>query len=126
MPPANWEIVLAQVKTQGESMNNSFDEVKGMMRAFDERMRDIETGEAGCQAFTTGRLDAAWKKLDEHSGDLKDLKTIVSDQVLLVADIIKYQKQIQKFMNWLLGILTTVMMAVLILFATGRAQVIFK
>jgi hypothetical protein len=126
MPPTNWELILAQLKTLGENTNKNFEEVKGMMSSFDERVRGIEKGEAGCQAMVAGRLDAAEKKLNEHTSDLEKLEKLIADQVLLVTKLIESQKQLKVIMNWALGIGTTVLIAVLIMFATGQATVVFK
>jgi hypothetical protein len=117
---------MSQVNTLGERMDKSFDEVKGMMSAFDERVRAIEKGEAGCQAIVAGRLDAAWKKLDEHTSKLAEIEKIVSDQVLVVANLITSQKQLKEIMRWVLGIFTMILAAVLIALITGQAQVVFK
>src|SRR3989304_618818 len=123
MPPTNWELVLDQIKTLGESMTKGFDEVKGAMSKFDDRVRGIEKGEVGCQAVTFGRLGAAEKKLDEHTTDLKDLEELIRAQAMVVTDLIASQKQLKVIMNWVLGIVTAVIIALIIMFATGQATV---
>jgi len=126
MPPSNWDLVLAQLKTLGDNTVKNFDEVKGMMSGFDNRLRGIEKGEAGCQAVVFGKLDSAWKKLDEHTSELNGLEKLIKDQAMVVQDLIASQKQLKVIMNWALGILTAVIIAVLIMFATGQATVVFK
>jgi hypothetical protein len=126
MPPTNLELVLAQIKTLGETTNKNFIEVKGMMSDFDERVRGIEKLEFVCQAATGGRLDAAEKKLSEHTSDLDKLEELIRSQALVVQDLITSQKQLKVIMNWALGIITAVIIAVLIMFATGQATVVFK
>jgi hypothetical protein len=126
MAPTNWELVLIQIKTLGESMNKSFDEVKGAMFNFDERVRGIEKSEVGCQAVVSGRLDAAEKKLDEHTSMLADLEKLVANQVLLVSQLIESQKGLNNILKWILGIFTAVIVVIVIGLATGQAQVVFK
>jgi hypoxanthine-guanine phosphoribosyltransferase len=126
MPPNNWDIFQNQIRTLGESMAKNFDEVKGMLNAFDARVRSIETGEAGCQAIVASRLDAAWKKLDEHTSKLNDTEKIVNTQVLVVDKLIDSQKQLKEILRWILGVITTIFIAIFIALATGQAQVIFK
>lgn len=126
MPPTNWELVLIQIKTLGENVDKRIDEVKGMMSSFDERVRGIEKGEIGCQALVAGRLNAAEKKLDEHTSMLADLEKLVANQVLVVSQLIESQKGLNNILKWVLGIFTAVIIVIVIGLATGQAYVVFK
>jgi hypothetical protein len=125
MPPGS-SAVQAQLNSLGERMEKNFDEVKAMMNGFDARVREIEKGEAGCQALVSGRIDAAWKKLDEHTSSLKEIENIVSQQVLVVTQLIESQRQLKDIFKWVLGIVTAVIIVIFIGLATGQATVIFR
>jgi len=126
MTPGNTATLQFELNSLGERMEKNFDEVKAMMNGFDSRVREIEKGEAGCQAIVTSRLDAAWKKLDEHTDSLKDIEKIVQDQLLIVSQLIESQKQIKDILKWVLGIVTAVIVVVVIGLATGQATVVFR
>jgi len=126
MPPDSTAALQSQLNSLGERIEKNFDEVKAMMNGFDSRVREMEKGEAGCQAITSGRIDAAWKKLDEHTKTLEDIEKIVQDQLLIVSQLIESQKQIKDILKWALGIVTAVIVVVVIGLATGQATVVFK
>ena len=126
MTPGSTAALQSQLNSLGERMEKNFDEVKAMMNGFDSRVREMEKGEAGCQTITSGRIDAAWKKLDEHTDSLKDIEKIVQAQLLIVSQLIESQKQIKDILKWVLGIVTAVIVVVVIGLATGQATVVFK
>lgn len=90
----------AQIFSLGETMQNGFAEMKGMLQGIETRVRAIENHESGCQPLVTSKLDAAWRKLDEHDVTLKDLKTTVVE--------ISHTNRILK---WILGVVTSIFTA---------------
>lgn len=100
-------------------LDQGFAEIKGMLTSFDERIRGLETREAGCQPLLTARLEAAWRKLDEHDAEIKTLSALVSTQNNQVSTM-------RGIASWALGLLTLILGAVLVALATGKATLIFR
>jgi hypothetical protein len=60
-------------------------------------------------------VDAAWKKINEHAGELADLKKLMSGV-----------EQTNQLLKWLSGIFTALLIAILVMFITGKATLIFR
>ncbi len=106
------QVSQAQLDALGERMDKGFSEIKEMLKGFDERVRGLETREAGCQPILTSRIDAAWRKIDSHETELGRLTKVV-DKLETVA-------------KWLLGIIAALISALLIAFFTGKIDIIFR
>ena len=66
-----------QVDALGERMDKGIDEIKRMLEAFDGRVRAVETREAGCQPILTGRMDAAWRTIDDHEVRIRTVEGLM-------------------------------------------------
>ncbi|MBI4928315.1 MAG: hypothetical protein HY835_11155 [Anaerolineae bacterium] len=66
----------AQIDSLGERMEKGFEEIKALLRGNEERLRSLETREASCQPLIQSRLDAAWRKIDEHEKEIETLTEI--------------------------------------------------
>ena len=86
------------------------------IRQLDERLRQSEMRDAGFAGPTQARVDAAWRRLDEHSAALAVLERELRDLVSTV-------NQLQNILKWLLGIVTSLFVAVLIALATGHLSI---
>lgn len=53
-------------------------EIKQMLQAVEERVRALENHEAGAHPIMESRIDAAWRKLEEHDKKIDNLTQIVS------------------------------------------------
>ncbi len=53
-------------------------EIKQMLRAVEERVRALENHEAGAHPLMESRIDAAWRKLEEHDKRIDSLYQVVS------------------------------------------------
>jgi hypothetical protein len=103
-------------------MDKGFDEIKVLVRSFDERVRGVEMQEAGCQPLLSGRIDAAWRRLgehdstfDKHDGRLKDLEAQLGRLMTMYAIFV--------FIGSALGLSVIALIWALI---TGQAQVVFR
>lgn len=65
-PGSSTSALQAQIDNLGERMDKGFDEIKALVRSFDDHVRLVEMKEAGCQPITVSRLDSTWHRLDEH------------------------------------------------------------
>ncbi|NMC54979.1 MAG: hypothetical protein GYA48_15235 [Chloroflexi bacterium] len=82
-------------------MEKGFDEIKRMIRDFDVRVREVENREAACQPVVQQRLDAAWRKIDEHSTQIKEQDARLDAMNNLITKL----EQANTLLVWLLGIL---------------------
>ncbi|KPL82657.1 hypothetical protein SE15_11200 [Thermanaerothrix daxensis] len=85
-------------------------EIKTMLKDIEARVRRLENHEAGSHPLLENRLDAAWRKLEEHDRRIDDLTRIVTRL-----------DQANRLMAWLGGILGS---TVLIWLITQILQVV--
>lgn len=53
-------------------------EIKQMLKAVEERVRALENHEAGAHPLMESRIDAAWRKLEEHDKRIESLIQLVA------------------------------------------------
>ena len=111
--------VQTQIDSIGERMDKGFEEIKSLLGRYEERLRGIETREAGCAPIVNSRLDAAWRRLDEHSLQIKSLADDVreiSNSALLLTTVSK----------WVLGIVTALVISFAVAILTGKIEILYK
>jgi Na+(H+)/acetate symporter ActP len=79
----------------------------------DDRQRAAENREAGNTPIMSSRLDAAWRKIDDQAVHLTELQRDLAQLTASVAAL-------QNILRWMLGIITSLIVAVLIALATGH------
>jgi predicted phage-related endonuclease len=94
-PPNATSALQAQITALGERMEQGFTKLEQIMTGVEGRVRGLEQREAGCQPIVTARMDAAWKKIDEHEVDIKTLKETISE--------LKHANRILTWIGGLLG-----------------------
>jgi hypothetical protein len=94
-----------QIDELGGRMDAGFRELKEMFRDFEERVRVSEQREAGCQPVVQARIDAAWRKIDEHTSDIKCL----NDTIKAMTETISALRHTNRILTWLGGVLGGVM-----------------
>lgn len=85
-------------------------EIKAMLKDIEARVRKLENNEAGAHPLMESRIDAAWRKIDEHDKRLESL-----------AQMVTRLEQSNRVMTWLGGILGS---TVLIWLVTQILQVV--
>ncbi len=85
-------------------------EIKIMLKDIETRVRKLETYEAGSHPLIESRVDAAWRKIEEHDKRLDNLSHIVAKL-----------DQSNRLLTWLGGILGS---TVLIWLVTQILQVV--
>lgn len=93
-----------------------FAKLEAAIKVLDDRQRAAENREAGNTPIISSRLDAAWRKIDSHEIDLKEVR---QDIVRLTQSV----NQLLSVLRWMLGILTSLIVAVLIALATGHLSI---
>jgi hypothetical protein len=109
----------SMVDALGERMDKGFTKIEDMLLRFEERLRAAETREAGCQPIVTARMDAAWRKIDLHDAELSSQRQSVTGLAHVV-------NRLEGVARWILGIITTLIAAVLIAFLTGKIDIVFR
>jgi hypothetical protein len=85
-------------------------EIKQMLRAVEERVRALENHEAGSHPLMESKIDAAWRKIEEHDRRMKSME-----------DVVARLDHSNRLMTWLGGILGS---TVLIWLVTQILQVV--
>ncbi len=96
-----------------ERIEAGFARIDSSLRDLGERLRQSEMREAGFATPTAGRVDAAWRKIDEQAAILTELQRDLAQLTASVAAL-------QNILRWMLGIVTSLLVAVLIALATGH------
>ena len=108
-----------QIDNFGARMDKSFDELKLMLGTYENRLREMEKEGAAFRPILESRVDAAWRRLDEHTVEIKDAQK-TSATALLVAD------KLEGIAKWMLGIFTAVIVATVIAIISGRFELIVR
>ena len=69
-------------------------EIKTMLKTIEDRVRALETAEAGSHPLMESRIDAAWRKLEEHDKRIDSIS----------ASILRLE-QSNRALTWLGGVL---------------------
>jgi len=104
-----------QINSLGTRMEKGFDELKSIVSGFDKRVRDVELIQANSNPILTSRVDATWRKLDEHDGALKDLDKEIEDIKKTISELINTNR----ILKWILAVLTTLLTTYLITLLVG-------
>ena len=96
-----------------ERIEAGFSRIDASLKALDERLRQSEMREAGFATPTAARVDAAWRKIDENSAAVAQLQRDLEKLVLSIAGL-------QSILRYILGIGTSLIVAILIALATGH------
>lgn len=108
-----------QLDGLGARFDKGFDEIKDLMRSFDERIRTIELREAGCSPLLVARITAAENQILAHKDEIAELRKMVQDQVGAAEKISSAMKTISAWGKWAAGIVTALITSGL-LFFIGR------
>lgn len=82
-------------------MDKGFAELREQIALFDIRVRAMENQHAGCQPLLTSKLDAAWRKIEEHSIEIKALSEANQKLNQMVTEL----QHSNKILTWVGGLL---------------------
>ena len=108
-----------QLDGLGARFDKGFDEIKDLMRSFDERIRAIELREAGCSPLLVARMTAVENQILAHKDEIAELREMVQAQVGAAEKISSAMKAISGWGKWAAGIATALITSGL-LFFIGR------
>jgi len=121
-PPDNTSVLQVQIDSLGERMQQGFDEIKDMLRSYEERTRAIEQREAGCQPIMHARLDAMQQYIIDHNTKF----TTKSQQINSLEKQVARLAGMYNFFVFIGSALGLSVIALIWALITGQAQVIFK
>lgn len=107
-------------------LGTQIEDIKKLLVGNEERIRCLERVGDKTTPLIEKRIDLLEKTSEAHSKELEDLKDLITIQAQSIKDLTNSFENMQLIWKWALGIFTTVMIAVIILFVTGQAEVIFK
>ncbi len=100
-PAAEERVTNAALQRQFDALTARFgqfavdiQEIKQMLRVIEERVRQLENTEAGIHPLMESRIDAAWRKLEEHTHVIDGMRQ----------SIVRLE-QANRLLSWLGGIL---------------------
>ena len=97
-----------QITSLGDRMEKSFEKLEKLMSGMDDRVRAVETREAGCQPFLTSKISDAFIIIGEHERKIDAVEKALSALV-----------HTNNILKWLLGISTAGLTALLIKLIVG-------
>ena len=72
------------------------DDIKNMLKHMEERIRKLENNEAGTRPLIESKIDAAWRKIDEHDARIQTVETAINTILLSIEGL----KQPIKIATW--------------------------
>lgn len=102
MPPGSTAALQAQIDSLGERMDKGFDEIKNLLRSYEERTRKVEQHEAGCQPIVIARIDAHERELQEHNTRLTNKSQQINKLEQQVSKMADMYRNIYRF-AWFVG-----------------------
>lgn len=87
----------SQINLLSETMQRGFQELKELLQSIEQRVRTIETSEARCQPMVFSKIDAAWRKIDEHEVKLNGHERKLAE----INDLLQSLRQTNKILTWL-------------------------
>src|SRR4030042_32035 len=107
-------------------LGERIDEVKDLLVNYEERIRCLERAGDKTTPLTEKRIKDLEKIAEDHTKELKDLAKMINMQAKSIEDLKNSVDTMKTIWKWVVGIFTTVTIAVIIMFATGQAMVVFK
>lgn len=104
-------------------MDAQLSEIKSILSDINGKQREMELREAGCSPLMTGRLDAAWRRLDDHDArikiievemPMKAVREVVDAELRMINETLTEIKQTNKILTWLGGLMTTTIIVYLL------------
>lgn len=96
-------VLQGQINNLGDRMEKGFAELKTIMTGVEQRLRNVETSEAGSHPIINDRIDNAWIEIKKHADDIKRLD-----------DMVDGLAQTNNILKWLLGVITAIGTATMI------------
>src|SRR4030042_3152293 len=114
------------LKTEIVGLGERINDIKKLLVNYEERIRCLERAGDKTTPMFDKRIELLEKTSEEHDKELKSLAEMINIQAKSIENLKISLDTIKTIWKWVLGILTAVIIAVIIMFATGQAMVAFK
>ena len=114
------------IRVQLKGLTTQVDDIKKLLVGNEDRIRCLERSGDKTTPLTNKRIEDLETVTKDHDQELEDLRSLITTQAQTVQKLADSFGTMQTIWKWALGIFTAVMIAVIILFITGQAEVIFK
>lgn len=94
--------IQAQLNNLGDRIDKGFSELRETIMGYEARIRILENTQAGCQPLMTSRIDAAFRKIDEHTTKIEAL-TEANQQLKQIITELQHSNKILTWLGGLLG-----------------------
>lgn len=108
-----------QLDGLGARFDKGFDEIKNLMRSFDERIRAIELREASCSPILVARISAAEQHIINQQAEIEELRKMIQVQSDAANKITNAIQTINEWGRWAAKVATALITSGL-LFFIGR------
>jgi uncharacterized protein YukE len=89
-----------QLDQLGSRFEKGLDEIKALIRSFEERVRHVEQQEAGCHPLVTIKLDAIEREIAEHKVKIEKMEDLVQKQIQIADNMSKDIATITGWGKW--------------------------
>lgn len=126
MPDSTTRVSNEALQTQIKGLGTQIEDIKKLLVGNEDRIRSLERVGDKTTPIIEKRIEDLEKIAEDHTKELEILKDLITTQAQSIKELALSFEIMQKIWKWALGIFTTVAIAVIILFITGQAEVIFK
>jgi predicted RNase H-like nuclease (RuvC/YqgF family) len=126
MPDPTVRVSNENLQAQIKGLGIQIEDIKRLLVGNEDRIRSLERAGDKTTPLIEKRIEILEKTAEAHSQELEDLKDMITTQAQSIKDLTNSFETMQKIWKWALGIFTAVMIAVIILFITGQATMVFK
>ena len=106
MPPSQ----SAQIEELKQIFGSQFGELKALLSEISDRVRSIELNAAGFEPQIVSKIDAAFRRIDDHASRLTSLE----QETKLINQSLIELKQTNKIISWIGGLLASTLILWLI------------
>lgn len=68
---------ISELAGEVKQIGGNVTDIKAVVQRLDDRIGDVEKNDAGAHPVMESRIEAAWRKIDEHSKQIDSIKDIV-------------------------------------------------
>jgi uncharacterized protein YoxC len=87
---------IVEISTRLQRMSEDIGEIKNILAQIDQRVRALEQSDAGRHPVIIARVDAAWRKIDEHDARIQSVETAINTISLAIESL----KQPVRIATW--------------------------
>lgn len=122
-PPVSRQVSFDELRELNIRMDGQLSEIKSLLSDINNKQREMELREAGCSPLMSGKLDAAWRRIDDHDARIKMIEAelpikanreVVADELKVINETLIEIKQTNKILTWLGGLMTTTIIVYLL------------